>query len=1368
MKNCKRLLALVLCLALSLTMIPSAFAAQEDNYHDPAEHWLNASNRTNELDANATVTHETFNCAVCGKPTSFLAFRTPEYSRDGATAGTRNVRYSDGTLIGGSGTGMILDGNPEVDASYTGYHWTKAVCENCGTINSNMGVSDYCFGKNVYWLYDCAPAFTETLPTTVAFEYVDSTYHKTTTKGGTYCCFCFGTHHNDSSKMERHNMSTTIIPQIGNQRFATVSVCDDCGYTETDYTAAKSVIANYFGVVDGSAHTITVSDLSEGGITAKIRYGNSAESCTMTTAPSFTDEGQYTVYYEITYKYKTETMVENGVAYVWLRDEAKDSDLCTCGCGEAKDDCNCASNNCSHNCSSNSSCGTNHNFTLIETVNPTCHSLGYDRYMCLGCGKIEYRNYVNALNHSYKSIVIRDADCENEGKILNICITCNETTVVSTPKGDHSFKTYKVAATCTTPGYTVKECSNCGERSITDITAVLSHSYKSITTPATCDNGGHTLHICTGCGNSYIDNYVGALGHNWDNGKVIANATCTGESVTQYTCQNCGSIRIEGGAAAGHVPGEAATCTEPQLCTVCGAVIAKAIGHNTKATVTEPTCTTLGFTTYECANCDLTYKSDYTDVLGHDYQAVVTDPTCLEGGFTTYTCSRCGDSFVRNYTDALGHEFDQGVKITDATCESEGVVEYNCIRCPYHELHATSAKGHTPGEAANCTDPQTCTVCGAVLKKALGHNFEAEVTPATCEEIGYTTFTCTGCGGSYKTDYVLPIGHNYEGVVTPATCVEGGFTTYTCANCADSFIADYTDALGHEFGEGVKVLDSACTHDGVMEYDCIRCPYHELHAIEATGHTAGEAATCTDPQLCTVCGAVLENAKGHSYSSVITPATCTEMGYTTNTCDDCGHNYVSDYTDALGHKAGDWIVDKEPTTDYEGSKHKACETCGAILETVAIEKLYNSATTDTHGEAVVGGYLVTVTDTDTRNPISNASVVLNKDGSIAIRLPNSRVLDYADQTTLTVQLVKDKSPVKDMILSITDKNDNFCAGATDANGQLTVPGTSGVTNDDGKLTIGWNDINGKPYTFTIRVIDYENGRPIVGAGVTVNKSGVISVVLPDGVDMNKDNRIQIIVTDNTKKPVADMDASIKSDNDGTVTGKTDEDGSMIAPAITVIEKHTAIFVGYPDGTFGAERNMTRSEAAAIFARLLSAKNGDVISPVATTKFEDIPANAWYSGYVRYLSNYGVIYGTSDNKFSPNKAITRAEFTAMAVRFFAAYGDGNAEIMEKYADFSDVSAGYWAAEYIKDAAIHGWIIGYGDGTFGPNRCITRAEVATIVNRLLGHTADKEFINQNLRTLNTYTDLVNTHWAYYDIMEASNSHNADMTKVEVWFK
>lgn len=1084
----KRMTAMLLVLITVISMFSgTALAAQVDEYHDPAEHWLSAMNRTNELDANATVTHETFYCAQCAQNTSFMIWRTPEYSRDGVTAMTRNIRLSDGTCIDGVSTGVILDGTPGVDAYYTGYHWTKACCDTCGTMNSNSGLYSYEFGKNVYWLYDCAAEFREELDETVTYEYTDDTYHTKTTKGGDYCCFCYGTHHTTTSVLERHNIKKNVLPQISNGRFAIVESCGDCSYEKIAYVAAKSVISDYYGVVDGKPHTLTVSDLSEAGVSTQIRYGNSAEACTMTSAPNYTEEGQYTVYYAITYSYGGESMTENGVAYVWLYDESEKPDEdtgCTCGCGD--EDCDCQKNGCTGSCCETTSCGDNHEFILIETIKPSCNMLGYSRYACVDCGKVEKQDYVNALDHAWQNIVIREATCEENGKAMNICANCGVVGVESTPKGEHKYFSYKVEATCTSSGYTVKECEVCGERSITDITSAKAHNYKSLVSPATCENGGFTLHLCEGC----------------------------------------------------------------------------------------------------------------------------------------------GSSFITDYTDALGHTFDEGTKVTSATCNGEGVMEYRCVRCGSHRLDATSAEGHTPDAEATCNEPQLCKDCGAVLKNALGHDYEA----------------------------------------------------------------------------------------------------------------------------------------------VVTEPTCTAMGFTTNTCTRCEHSYKSDYTDALGHTASDWIIDSKPTTESEGQRHKECVNCGEVMETESIENLYMVATTDTHGEAVVGEYLVIVTDTDTKNPVANATVSLSADNMISVRLPDNRIIDYADQTTVTVLMNEDKTPVVGMQISVDDKNGNYCSEKTDKNGQVTIPDSSGITNSDGKTTVGWTDADGNDWTITVRVEDFETTRPIENAEVNVGKTGNITVILPDGEDMDEDNRITIIVTDQDKTPLEGQTVIVKNDLGNTEKGSTDEDGRLTVPALLNAVKHGAYIYGYPDGTFGFDRNMSRSEAAAIFARLLAEKNGDVIPETGnfTTKFSDVPADAWYAGYVKYLSNYGIVFGYEDGTFRPENPVSRAEFTAMSVRFFEDYGDGNPEIVEMYADFTDVSEGYWAAEYIYNASVYGWVYGYGDGTFHADDNITRAEVVTLVNRMLDREADKEYVAKNLRNLNTFSDMTESHWAYYAVIEAANAHTAVVDTEETWSK
>ena len=1213
-KRGHRALALLMAAMTALSLLPStALAAQPTVYRDPAEHWMSAGSRTNELDANAVITHETFLCQICGQYTSFTVWRTPEYTRDGKSALTRNVLYSDGTTVDGNGTGSILDGTPGVDATYTGYHWTKSMCDTCGTINANGGTSHYGFGKNVYNLYDCAVGFTEYLDDVVTCEPADATYHTKTVEGGHYCEFCFGTVHTHNTTLERHDLTTEIKPQLDNQRFAIVKTCKDCGYSETEYVAAKAVVANYYGAVDGKAHTLTVSDLSESGVNTKIRYGTSADTCTLTTPPSYTDEGEYTVYYEIAYTYQGTSMTQNGAAYVWLHDE------------KAKEPDHHSSTeivNHTVNVDGNSPV---HQYAYLDTVAPTCTTLGYDRYLCSVCGAIEKRNYTEPVGHTYQTIVIREADCEHEGKTMEVCRSCGEVKETVTPKGEHQYKTSVVPATCTAPGYTVKECDVCGDRIITNITTVKPHSFKAVVNPATCTTGGFTTHTCANCGESYVSDYTDPTGHKWDNGSVIAKPSCTGEGVKEYTCLNCGEKRSETIPATGHTHGDPATCTDPETCTACGAVLEKAHGHDFTATVTKPTCLSMGYTTYTCGNCYETYKSDYKDALGHNFNAAVTAPTCTEKGYTIYTCTNCDENYVDNYTNALGHDWDKGTKITDASCKGEGVLEHHCSRCDATYIEAISPKGHNPGPAATCTEPQLCQDCGAVLKPATGHSYKAEVTAPTCTEMGFTTYVCSACGDTYKADYTNP----------------------------------------------------------------------------------------------------------------------------------------------TGHKHSDWIVDREPTMDSEGLRHKVCENCGETVFSEPIEKLYRTATTNAKGEAVVNGYLLIVTDTASKDPVPNATVTWNEDGTLSVRLPDGRLLDYGKDTTVNVYLAKDKTPVQKVEIKVTDQNGNYAPDTTDKDGRATVPREAGKSGNEGSITIGGKDADAEPFTITVKVVDGRNDRPIDNASVTVGKTGTITVVLPDGLDMDEKNPIVITVTDQNGKPITDRVIVVKGDKDKE-SGKTNEDGTVTLPVTDETERHGVYIYGYPDGTFGPARSMTRSEAAAIFARLLAEKNGDTMATHAMTKFTDVPTNIWYSGYVKYLTNYGVIFGTGGDKFSPDRAITRAEFVAMAVRFFEAYGDGNAEIMAQYAEFSDVSSGYWAAEYIKDAAIHGWIKGYGDGTFQADRNIARSEVVTIVNRLLDRVADQDYVDNNLRTLNTFTDMKKDHWAYYEVMESANAHTAHLNGSETWSK
>ena len=203
------------------------------------------------------------------------------------------------------------------------------------------------------------------------------------------------------------------------------------------------------------------------------------------------------------------------------------------------------------------------------------------------------------------------------------------------------------------------------------------------------------------------------------------------------------------------------------------------------------------------------------------------------------------------------------------------------------------------------------------------------------------------------------------------------------------------------------------------------------------------------------------------------------------------------------------------------------------------------------------------------------------------------------------------------------------------------------------------------------------------------------------------------------------------------------------------EEHNAYLSGYPDGTFGPDKNMTRAEVAQMFYALLEDKDVRV-----TRSFSDVPEDAWYAKAVNTLTSLGMLGGYPDGTFRPDAPITRAEFTAVSLAF--AYVPDNASC-----SYSDVNTSAWYYTYVAQATTYGWIGGYPNGTFRPNDSITRAEVCVIVNNMLGRSADEHYVDRNGDELVSFSDLNDNHWAYYTIMEATNTH--DHTKdgsEEVW--
>lgn len=201
--------------------------------------------------------------------------------------------------------------------------------------------------------------------------------------------------------------------------------------------------------------------------------------------------------------------------------------------------------------------------------------------------------------------------------------------------------------------------------------------------------------------------------------------------------------------------------------------------------------------------------------------------------------------------------------------------------------------------------------------------------------------------------------------------------------------------------------------------------------------------------------------------------------------------------------------------------------------------------------------------------------------------------------------------------------------------------------------------------------------------------------------------------------------------------------------------HFAYVQGYPDGTVKPTGNITRAETAAILFRLMD--EGSRKTYYSTKSgFRDVATGSWYNTYVATLNNAGVITDSSNGYFRPNEAITRAELAAMLANFTETAGAANY--------FNDVSARYWAANAIAICAKLGWITGYPDGSFRPDRNVTRAELMAMINRATGRAPKSA--DAFLPSMKTWSDNTADKWYYLDVQEATNSHSYTVKDSEKW--
>ncbi|MCD7828785.1 MAG: amidase domain-containing protein [Clostridiales bacterium] len=613
---------------------------------------------------------------------------------------------------------------------------------------------------------------------------------------------------------------------------------------------------------------------------------------------------------------------------------------------------------------------------------------GYTNYkgswgwVCLSY--MSYVAHVDApqLDHTFGEwYTVKQATCTTDGLMRRVCSRCGKVEEKTVSKGGH---VPGAAATCTT----AQVCTACG----TTLVPALGHymgDWETVTEP-TCISDGLARKDCSRC-NYYETKVLEKSGHDYI--AEVAAATCTGEGYITYTCSVCGDSYSE----------KATDDWSSYVTTYRDDIDAEYIKsrteyrYRTKSYTTGSYSTLSGWTLYNTTSAWGSYGSwsawQDTAVSSSSSREVQTQTlttykyyhyslTKQNGSVSTVPIDMSAYNVVASFNGyspavsqtrheiALTSQLTASGTYTDAS--SNTYTEYTGYSCCnttsgvddwfymgtgsktqyryrdrslvytyyFYKWSDWSDWSTTAVSATSDKEVQTRTTYSYKLT-ALGHNFKAtEVIAPTCLTEGYTLYTCTRCGATYKDNYTDALGHDmgewytvsepsgevkgverrdcqrcdyyetreygdvvhsYTATVIEPTCTEQGYTIFSCTTCDDEYIGNYTDPLGHDFGTTFQEKAPTCTEDGENIIICDRCGYETTEAVPAIGHNY----------------VVTEKVE----------ATCTEDGYSFYVCTNCKDSYIGDEVEAHGHSLGEWYTAEEAVCQGDGTARRDCEYC---------------------------------------------------------------------------------------------------------------------------------------------------------------------------------------------------------------------------------------------------------------------------------------------------------------------------------------------------------------------------------------------------------------------------------------------------------
>ncbi|WP_083329002.1 S-layer homology domain-containing protein [Peptoniphilus raoultii] len=404
--------------------------------------------------------------------------------------------------------------------------------------------------------------------------------------------------------------------------------------------------------------------------------------------------------------------------------------------------------------------------------------------------------------------------------------------------------------------------------------------------------------------------------------------------------------------------------------------------------------------------------------------------------------------------------------------------------------------------------------------------------------------------------------------------------------------------------------------------------------------------------------------------------------------------------------------------------------------------------TDKDGKPVPENKIGTPTVTNTNDLPKGVTVTPKDNGKVDITVPD----DYDGPRGFTVKVtvpVDGKDVESEIKVTVKDKTTPTPQGPS-----VTYPDTDMDKGETKTVIPEIKDKKGEP---TIPDTTPDVVQPGNGLVVTPHSDGSITVTVPDDYDGPSTIVIPVVVTvdgeeihttltirvrDN--KPGIDYDIPEFKIHEYTPTYPVYASVDKKVIEKEVINSHDQYIFGYPDDTIRPDGDMTRAEAIAVVARLQKLDLSDKSSKI----YKDTKADMWYNGAINAAFREGYLLEKEGENVRPNDKITRAELAELISHIDK---KNNA-----IAPFEDVKGHKFEAA-INQAYGNGRIEGYPDGTFKPDNFITRAEVATMLNKLYDRYPDKNFIDANQNLVHNYKDMsYKGHWGYYELVEAYHSH------------